>query len=103
MRANFAGADAVEQPMQTAEAPGTTNDESNVAVEEMPRGNIAADANSGDARQHYLREISGAELLTREQEVELAQRIEAGRAAMFAALCRSEMLRQAVKQWRDGL
>jgi RNA polymerase primary sigma factor len=53
--------------------------------------------------QHYLREISVAELLTREQEVELAQRIESGRAAMLAALCRSEVLRSAIKQWREGL
>ncbi len=103
MRANFAGADAVEQPVQTAEAADAVTDESNVAAEGMPRGNIAADANSGDAMQHYLREIAVADLLTREQEVELAQRIEAGRAAMLAALCRSEVLRRAIKQWREGL
>ncbi len=103
MRANFAGADAAEQPIQSAEATTAVNDENNVAVEELPRGNIAADANSGDAMQHYLREISVAELLTREQEVELAQRIEAGRAAMFSALCRSEFLRNAIKHWREGL
>jgi len=103
MRANFAGADAAEQPVQTAEATGTSTDESTVAIEGLQRGNIAADASSGDAMQHYLREISVAELLTREQEVELAQRIEAGRAAMLAALCRSEVLRGAIKQWREGL
>ena len=103
MRANFAGADAVEQPMQPAETAGAASDETSVAIEELPRGNIAADAASGDAMQHYLREISVAELLTREQEVELAQRIEAGRAAMLAALCRSEFLRRAIKDWREGL
>src|SRR5215469_8589434 len=103
MRANFAGADAAEQPVQAAEATGTMTDDSNLAIEGLQRGNIAADASSGDAMQHYLREISVAELLTREQEVELAQRIEAGRAAMLAALCRSEVLRSAIKQWREGL
>jgi RNA polymerase primary sigma factor len=103
MRANFAGADAVEQPVQTVEAADAANDESNVTVEGVPRGNVAADAASGDAMQHYLREISAAELLTREQEVELAQRIEAGRAAMLAALCRNEVLRRSLKQWREGL
>jgi RNA polymerase primary sigma factor len=103
MRANFAGADAVEQPIQTVETAGAASDETSVAIEELPRGNIAADASSGDAMQHYLREISVAELLTREQEVELAQRIEAGRAAMLSALCRSEILRRAIKQWREGL
>ena len=103
MRANFAGAEAVEQPIQPVEAVEANSDETSVAVEEAPRGNIAADANSGDAMQHYLREISVAELLTREQEVELAQRIEAGRAAMLAALTRSGVLRGAIKAWREGL
>ncbi len=105
MRANFAAAEAVEQPTQSAETTEGTQEETTVAVEsEVPRaGNVAADAASGDAMQHYLREISVAELLTREQEVELAQRIEAGREAMLAALCRSELLRRSIKVWREGL
>jgi len=104
MRANFAGAEAVEQPTQTAETAEGNPEEANIAVEELPRaGNVATDATSGDAMQHYLREISVAELLTREQEVELAQRIEAGREAMLAALCRSELLRRSIKEWREGL
>jgi len=103
MRANYAGAEGTDQPGQTAEPAGNMNDETSVAVEDLPRGNLAADPSSGDAMQHYLREISVADLLTREQEVELAQRIEAGRAAMLAALCWGELLRRAVKQWREGL
>jgi RNA polymerase primary sigma factor len=104
MRANFAGAEAVEQPTQTAETAEGNPEETNIAVEELPRaGNVATDATSGDAMQHYLREISVAELLTREQEVELAQRIEAGREAMLVALCRSELLRRSIKAWREGL
>jgi RNA polymerase primary sigma factor len=104
MRANFAGVEAVEQPTQTAETTEGTQEETNTPVEEVPRaGNVATDATSGDAMQHYLREISVAELLTREQEVELAQRIEAGREAMLAALCRSELLRRSIKDWRAGL
>ena len=104
MRANFASAEAVETPVQPAETTDGTTDEATTTPDEVvPRGNIAADAGSADAMQHYLREISVADLLTREQEVELAQRIEAGRAAMFAALTRSELLRQSVKNWREGL
>src|SRR6185312_5348130 len=104
MRANFAGAEAVEQPTQTAETAEGNPEEATTTVEELPRaGNVATDATSGDAMQHYLREISVAELLTREQEVELAQRIEAGREAMLAALCRSELLRRSIKEWREGL
>jgi hypothetical protein len=61
MRANFAGAEAVEQSNQPAEAAEGTPEEANVAVEELPRpGNVATDATSGDAMQHYLREISVA-------------------------------------------
>ena len=55
---------------------------------------------AGDALRRYLREISGAELLTREQEVALAQRIEAGRAVLFSALCRSPIFIAEIKGWR---
>ena len=55
---------------------------------------------AGDALRRYLREISGAELLTRDQEVALAQRIEAGRAVLFSALCRSPVFLAEIKGWR---
>jgi RNA polymerase primary sigma factor len=68
------------------------------------RSNLPEEAGgAGDALRRYLREISGAELLTRDQEVALAQRIEAGRAILFAALCRSPVFIAETKVWRARL
>ncbi|HXQ52929.1 MAG TPA: sigma-70 family RNA polymerase sigma factor [Stellaceae bacterium] len=64
-------------------------------------GNVPDEAGgAGDALRRYLREISGAELLTREQEVALAQRIEAGRGVLFSALCRSPVFVAQTKDWK---
>jgi RNA polymerase primary sigma factor len=51
----------------------------------------------------YLREISSVELLSREDEIAIAKRIEAGREAMIAALCESPLTFQAIIIWRDEL
>ena len=51
----------------------------------------------------YLREISSVELLSREDEVAIAKRIEAGREAMIAGLCESPLTFQAIIIWRDEL
>jgi RNA polymerase primary sigma factor len=51
----------------------------------------------------YLREISSVNLLSREGEVAIAKRIEAGRGAMIAGLCESPLTFQAILIWRDEL
>ncbi|MFC7541592.1 sigma-70 family RNA polymerase sigma factor [Siccirubricoccus deserti] len=51
----------------------------------------------------FLREMSRTELLTREAEVALAQRIEAGREAMLNALGESPTTRAALAEWRDAI
>ena len=51
----------------------------------------------------YLREMGSIELLSRQGEVALAKRIEAGREAMIAGLCESPLTFQAVIIWRDEL
>jgi RNA polymerase primary sigma factor len=51
----------------------------------------------------YLREIGSVELLSREDEIALAKRIEAGREAMIAGLCESPLTFQAIIIWRDEL
>jgi RNA polymerase primary sigma factor len=51
----------------------------------------------------YLREISSVNLLSREGEVAIAKRIEAGRWAMIAGLCESPLMFQAIVIWRDEL
>ncbi|RAI57935.1 RNA polymerase sigma factor RpoD [Roseicella frigidaeris] len=56
-----------------------------------------------DPVRMFLREASRTELLTREQEVELAQRIEAGREAMLGALGACPTTRQSLAGWRDAV
>ncbi len=51
----------------------------------------------------YLREMGSLELLSREGEIAIAKRIEAGREAMIAALCESPLTFQAIIIWRDEL
>ena len=56
-----------------------------------------------DPVRMYLREMSSVELLSREGEIALAKRIEAGREAMIAGLCESPLTFQAIIIWRDEL
>ena len=56
-----------------------------------------------DPVRMYLREMSSVDLLSREGEIAIAKRIEAGREAMIAGLCESPLTFQAVIIWRDEL
>jgi RNA polymerase primary sigma factor len=51
----------------------------------------------------YLRAMGSIELLSREGEIAIAKRIEAGREAMIAGLCESPLTFQAIIIWRDEL
>ena len=51
----------------------------------------------------YLREMGAVELLSREGEIAIAKRIEAGREAMISGLCESPLTFQAIIIWRDEL
>ena len=81
----------------------------NEVVEIQPR---SAPAKSGgkepaertdDPVRMYLREMGSVELLSREGEIAIAKRIEAGREAMIAGLCESPLTFQAIIVWRDEL
>ena len=56
-----------------------------------------------DPLRIYLRDMGSMELLSREGEVAIAKRIEAGREAMMAGLCESSLTFQAIAIWRDEL
>ena len=58
---------------------------------------------TGDPVRMYLREMSSVDLLSREGEIAIAKRIEAGREAMIAGLCESPLTFQAIIIWRDEL
>jgi RNA polymerase primary sigma factor len=56
-----------------------------------------------DPVRMYLREMGSVELLSREGEIAIAKRIEAGRETMIAGLCESPVTFQAIIVWREEL
>ncbi|MCL4118427.1 UNVERIFIED_CONTAM: hypothetical protein GTU68_000190 [Idotea baltica] len=56
-----------------------------------------------DPVRMYLREMGSVELLSREGEIAIAKRIEAGRNTMIAGLCESPLTFQAITIWHDEL
>ncbi len=65
---------------------------------------VAAGAGKNDDPvRMYLREMGSVELLSREGEIAIAKRIEAGRAVMIGGLCESPMTLKAISSWRDAL
>jgi len=56
-----------------------------------------------DPVRMYLREMGSVELLSREGEIAIAKRIEAGRKTMIEGLCESPLTFQAITIWRDEL
>mgnify|MGYP001588624543 FL=1 len=69
------------------------------------RGNLSADAvgRTDDPVRMYLREMGSIELLSREGEIAIAKRIEAGREKMIGSLCESPLTLRAVVHWREAL
>ena len=58
---------------------------------------------SDDPIRMYLREMGGVELLSREGEIAIAKRIEAGKDVMLIALSQSPMTAQQFYEWNDCL
>jgi RNA polymerase primary sigma factor len=58
---------------------------------------------SDDPVRMYLREMGNVELLSRDGEIEIAKRIEAGREMIISSLCESPMVMQEILSWRDDL
>src|SRR5260221_3647643 len=56
-----------------------------------------------DPVRMYLREMGSVELLSREGEIAIAKRIEAGREMMIGGLCESPLTMRALIGWRDAL
>ncbi len=69
------------------------------------RGNVGDDegGRSDDPVRMYLREMGNVELLTREGEIAIAKRIEAGRNEMIRGICESPLTIRALVIWRDSL
>jgi len=93
------------------EEPESTDDEGPESTElvEVTRAvpaKMAAKEPAGrtdDPVRMYMREMGSIELLSREGEIAIAKRIEAGREAMIGGLCESPLTFQAIVIWRDEL
>jgi RNA polymerase primary sigma factor len=90
--------DEVQEPLGDLVETGTGSREVAVA-------GPAAEAldRTDDPVRMYLREMGSVELLSREGEIAIAKRIEAGRNTMIAGLCESPLTFQAIIIWRDEL
>ncbi len=73
--------------------------------EEAPRAGTGGEEldRTDDPVRMYLREMGSVELLSREGEIAIAKRIEAGRETMIGGLCESPLTFQAMIGWRDEL
>ncbi len=73
--------------------------------EEQTVGNINEESVSrtDDPVRMYLREMGSVELLSREGEIALAKRIEAGREMMISGICESPLTIQAILSWHEAL
>jgi RNA polymerase primary sigma factor len=83
------------------------SDDSSDGEEEEARasGNVSDSDVSGtdDPVRMYLREMGSVELLSREGEIAIAKRIEAGREMMIGGICESPLTIRALLHWRDQI
>jgi RNA polymerase primary sigma factor len=97
-----------EEEGEAREEPEEEEAEAGELVEVTPKTPAKSEAKepaerTDDPVRMYLREMGSVELLSREGEIAIAKRIEAGREAMIAGLCESPLTFQAVIIWRDEL
>ena len=88
---------------EEAEAPREEKKED--AEEETTTGNVDEESlgRTDDPVRMYLREMGSVELLSREGEIAIAKRIEAGRDEMIGGLCESPLTFRAIISWHDRL
>jgi RNA polymerase primary sigma factor len=112
------GINVVETKEPRLEEPVTPHEEADEKEEtegenellEIPHDKAPAKSVAKDSAEHtddpvrmYLREMASVELLSREGEIAIAKRIQAGREAMIASLCESPLTFQAIIVWRDEI
>ncbi len=116
------GINVIEHDEDEDDDSGAANDDSSddeeeaapktraVAVKDEKKGGQVVTTNTGssgdrtdDPVRMYLREMGTVELLSREGEIAIAKRIEAGRETMIKALCESSLTFEAITVWRDEL
>jgi RNA polymerase primary sigma factor len=106
--ANFSemGIQVVEsEESEDGDAPVVKVEKTEEAEEEEQTGNVdeASLGRTDDPVRMYLREMGSVELLSREGEIAIAKRIEAGRDMMIGGLCESPLTFKAIISWHDQL
>ena len=71
--------------------------------EEDTAGSKTGTEKTDDPVKLYLREMGTVDLLSREGEIAIAKRIEAGQEAMISGLCESPLTLKAILDWRDDI
>ena len=81
---------------------GAVAEKADEKADEKPVKATSTDRTDDPVRM-YLREMGSVDLLSREGEIAIAKRIEAGKEAMISGLCESPLTFQAIIIWRDEL
>ncbi len=102
MGINVIEADDAEEVESGSEAGTDIATKTGTAVTAKPKPTTTLDRTDDPVRM-YLREMGTVELLSREGEIAIAKRIEAGRETMIGGLCESPLTFEAIIVWRDEL
>ncbi|HSF96490.1 MAG TPA: RNA polymerase sigma factor RpoD [Thermohalobaculum sp.] len=97
------GINVVEDEGETEEEPAAEKDDSASREVATTTSTTTEVDRTDDPVRMYLREMGTVELLSREGEIAIAKRIEAGRATMIGGLCESPLTFQAITIWRQEL
>ncbi|MCL4127076.1 UNVERIFIED_CONTAM: hypothetical protein GTU68_046525 [Idotea baltica] len=94
-----------EEESEEVDDDGKSKEVATVSGREVTLGGAEAEKldRTDDPVRMYLREMGSVELLSREGEIAIAKRIEAGRNTMILGLCESPLTFQAITIWRDEL
>ena len=92
---DFDDDDGAEEPASEEEEYDEEDGVGNLDAKELMR--------SDDPVRMYLKEMGSVELLSREGEIAIAKRIEAGKTVMIDWLCENPMTLKAISKWRDEL
>ena len=94
-----------EMGVSVVEAADSDDSSDNEEEEARASGNVSDSDVSGtdDPVRMYLREMGSVELLSREGEIAIAKRIEAGREMMIGGICESPLTIRALLHWRDQI
>jgi RNA polymerase primary sigma factor len=92
---NLIESEESEEPAETEAEDGEAETRGNVDEDDIGR--------TDDPVRMYLREMGSVELLSREGEIAIAKRIEAGRDMMIGGICENPLTVRALIGWRDSL